>query len=242
VLPELIVPEHMVLVKGGTFEMGDKPTHTVTLDDFFMAKHPLTFAEYDAFCKATGRELSSDIGWGRGNRPVIKVNWFDAVEYCNWRSEQEKLKQVYTLSQEAVTADWNANGYRLPTEAEWEYAAKGGGYSQGFMYAGSNHAYEVAWYKANSDGKTQPVGQKKANELGLYDLSGNVWEWCWDWYDEKYDNNSPGENPRGPNTGSYRVMRGGSWFIDPFLCRASNRGRYLPDSRVNYLGFRLARH
>ena len=242
VVPKLIVPEDMVLVKGGSFEMGDGTTHTAMLDDFFMAKHLLTFVEYLAFYKATRRSLPSNRSWGRDNRPVIYVNWFDSVEYCNWRSKLEGFKQVYSISNESVTADWTANGYRLPTEAEWEYAAKGGVHSQGFIYAGSNNIDDVAWYTANSNGKTQPVGLKKANELGLFDLSGNVWEWCWDWYDEKYYSNSPMTNPRGLSKGSSRVLRGGSWGSDPDYCRVSLRGWDDPGYRNLDVGFRLARH
>ena len=240
IVPKLIVPDHMVLVKGGTFQMGeDKDAHQVTLSDFLIAKHQLTFEEYDAFCKATGRDLPSDMGWSRGKRPVIKVNWFDAVDYCNWRSQREGLREVYQIKQQQVSPNWQANGYRLPTEAEWEYAARGGQQSQGFEYAGSNILDEVAWYDKNSGGKTHLVGEKKANELGLYDLSGNVWEWCWDWYGD-YPSKAI-EDPKGPDTGTYRVRRGGSWRRNAIGARVAYRYNRNPDYRFNNVGFRLAR-
>ena len=234
------VPDYMVLVKAGTFQMGEgKHAHSVTLSDFLIAKHQLTFEEYDAFCKATGLDLPGDAGWGRGNRPVIHVDWFDAIDYCNWRSQQEGLIQVYQINKKQVKPNWQANGYRLPTEAEWEYAARGGQKSQGFEYAGSNNVDEVTWYDGNSGGQTQPIGQKKANELGLYDLSGNVWEWCWDWYDEY-----PTEaiyNPQGSIIGLNRVNRGGSWRNFAIYARVAGRGYSVPDYRINAVGFRLAR-
>jgi formylglycine-generating enzyme len=244
--PFILVPDHMVLVKGGTFQMGsnehdrEKPVHPVTLNDFLIAKHQLTFDEYTAFCKATGQKEPSDEGWGRGQRPVINVNWFDAVNYCNWRSQQEGLKEVYQVNKEQVSPNWQANGYRLPTEAEWEYAARGGQQSQSFEYAGSNNVDEVAWHRYNSGNKTQPVGQKKPNELGLYDLSGNVWEWCWDWYGD-YPTNITSD-PKGPaDTGSVRVFRGGSWNFEPIVARVAYRSYSVPDYLFNRLGFRLAR-
>ncbi|AEE54576.1 SUMF1/EgtB/PvdO family nonheme iron enzyme [Haliscomenobacter hydrossis] len=240
IVPKLTVPDHMVLVKGGTFQMGeDKEVHEVTLSDFLIAKHQLTFDEYDAFCKETGRELPKDKGWGRGKRPAIYVNWFDAVDYCNWRSQQEGLSQVYQVNKQQVNPNWQANGYRLPTEAEWEYAARGGLSSQGFTYAGSNNVDEVAWYDKNSGNKTQPVGQKKANELGIYDLSGNVWEWCWDWYGA-YPSSATND-PNGPNTGSDRVIRGSSRYSDPAVVRVAIRSYNTPDGRGDDIGFRLAR-
>ena len=237
----VLVPNHMVLVKGGTFQMGDKynAPHPVTLSDFLIAKHQLTFEEYDAFCKATNRTLPKDKGWGRDRRPAIYISWFDAIDYYNWRSQQEGLNPVYQVNQKAVSPNWQANGYRLPTEAEWEYAARGGQHNGSFKYAGSNDVNEVAWYDRNAGSKTQPVGQKKANELGLYDMTGNVWEWCWDWlgnYPDKATN-----DPKGPNSGSGRVCRGGSWYSDRAYLHVANRGSKTPSSGSSDMGFRLAR-
>ena len=219
----------MVKVEGGTFMMGspenepnrdsDETQHRVTLSSFWIGKYEVTFEQYDKFCEATGRSKPDDIGWGRGRRPVTNVSWYDATAFCEWLS--------------SVTG----RTYRLPTEAEWEYAAKGGNRSRGFIYAGDNSIQEVAWYIDNSGGQTHPVGGKRPNELGLYDMSGNVWEWCSDWYG-KYSS-SPQVNPSGPSGGSNRVIRGGSWFNLAIGCRAANRNSITPDSRRSLLGFRL---
>lgn len=238
--PTIIVPDHMVLVKGGTFQMGESNTaQQVTLSDFLIAKYPLVFDEYDVYCKVTDLELPSDRGWGRGKRPAIYVRWFDAINYCNWRSHQEGLSQVYLINKKQVSPNWQANGYRLPTVAEWEYAARGGQHSKGFEYAGSNDLDEVAWYNQNSGKRTQLVGQKKANELELYDLSGNVWEWCWDWYDA-YSTKATND-PKGPDTGVTRVTRGGSWLGSPILARVALSSSDMPNDRNSDTGFRLAK-
>ncbi|MBN2279355.1 MAG: SUMF1/EgtB/PvdO family nonheme iron enzyme [Candidatus Marinimicrobia bacterium] len=212
---------NMILVRGGTFQMGsnngdsdEKPVHSVTVNDFYISKYEVTFAEYDKFCEATNREKPSDEGWGRGNRPVINVTWDDAVAYCKWA------------------------GGRLPTEAEWEYAARGGNQSRGYTYSGNNDIDKVAWYTSNSGNKTHPVGEKQANELGIYDMTGNVWEWCSDWYGT-YPSSSQ-TNPDGAASGSSRVLRGGSWFNDQSGCRVANRGRNGPEDRSSGIGFRLA--
>ena len=238
--PSIIVPDHMVLVKGGTFQMREKDqAHPVTLSDFLINKYQLTFDEYDAFCKVTDRKLPDDRKWGRGKRPAIYVNWFDAIDYCNWRSQQEALKPVYQVNQKQVTPNWNANGYRLPTESEWEFAARGGLSSQGFTYPGSNNVGEVAWHNTNSGSKTQHVGQKKTNELGIHDQGGNVWEWCWDW--KAAYPSSASNDPKGSDTGSCRVVRGGSWDVDHGRCRVVLRNDRDPYSAHNDCGFRLAR-
>ncbi|NUM72663.1 MAG: formylglycine-generating enzyme family protein, partial [Ignavibacteriaceae bacterium] len=135
--------------------------------------------------------------------------------------------------------DTNANGYRLPTEAEWEYAAKGGSKSKGYKYSGSNNAEDVAWYDYNSASRTHPVGQKRPNELGIYDMSGNVWEWCWD-CDENYNSDAQ-INPAGSLSGRYRVVRGGSWYSGIRYLRPTFRNYYIPDYMDKILGLRLAR-
>ena len=189
------------------------------------------------------------------DHPVIHVSWNDAVAYCNWLSEKEGLTKVYTISDSTLTANWSANGYRLPTEAEWEYAARGGGKAVLFGN-GKNVAdpeeinfnasairkknYSIAGeYRVN----TIPVGSLNSpNPLGLHDMSGNVWEWCWDWFDRDYyakSNNS--RDPRGPDTGSYRVSRGGSWVEAPQHVRVDERGLGKPDFRYYGQGFRLAK-
>jgi|GEM_PF-720045 len=245
------MPAHMKFIKGGTFDMGDvfgdnhydaeKPVHRVTVGDFYMSAYCVTFEEYDEFCVATGRRKLDDKGWGRGNRPVIYVSWYDAVEYCNRLSRQQGLTPVYTINGNNVTPNWDANGYRLPTEAEWEYAARGGNKTKGFKYGGSNSIADVAWFGENSGWEIHPVGQKSPNELGLYDMmSGNVWEWCWDWFDDKYYKASPAVNPRGPASGSSRVLRGGSWYNGAVGCRVSYRNGSTPTNRNNSYGFRVA--
>lgn len=233
--PAFPIPE-MVFVKGGRFWMGsedgrdnEKPVHEVELDDFEIGKYPVTFAEYDAFCEATGRRKPDDKGWGRNDRPVINVLWEDAQAYADW------------LTQETGYA------YHLPTEAEWEYAARGGQESQGFTYAGSNEADEVAWYGANAENKSRPVGRKKANELGLHDMSGNVREWCRDWYGRSYyegcDREGKIRNPEGPENGNYRMERGGSWIDDDlFNLRVSARDYVNPHECFSFFGFRLYRY
>ncbi|OWY19433.1 hypothetical protein B6N25_14300 [Sphingobacteriales bacterium TSM_CSS] len=264
----------MKYIKGGSFEMGDvfgegydseKPVHPVTVDDFYMSAYCVTFEEYDAFCVATGRAKPGDAGWGRGKQPVISVSWYDAVEYCNWLSRQQGLTPVYTIDKTRqdpnnkngdwdekwiVTPNWNANGYRLPTEAEWEYAAREGGKKVRF----GNGQNILRATEANFDGsasykqpysevgeyreKTVGVDSFKPNGLGLYNMSGNVWEWCWDWYGNYQ--NSPQANPRGAAGGSFRVLRGGSWGSLPQGCRVACRNSNAPDYRDNYYGFRLA--
>ncbi len=172
---------------------------------------------------------------GYGDHPVTEVTWYGAVAFAYYLNELEGREQTYSLG------DWSVEqakaGYRLPTEAEWEYAARGGASSKGYTYAGSNTASDVAWYSSNSGSSTHPVGEKQANELGLYDMSGNVWEWCWDWYGN-YSSGSQ-TNPMGPSSGSYRVGRGGSWFFGAGYLRSAFRYYVSPGGSGSGLGFRL---
>ena len=245
---DVVVPQGFVHVAGGTFQMGstdsdaeldENPVHSVTVDSFYMAETELTFDQYDAYCTAMGISKPSDSDWGRGSRPAIYVSRYDAAKYSNWLSEQEGLTLAYEINGTSVSWNQSANGYRLPTEAEWEYAARGGSQSQGYKYAGSDNVSEVGWYSGNSESKTHPVKGKKANELGLYDMSGNVVEWCWDWYGSY----SSGEqtNPVGPSSGSYRVLRGGGWNSFSRNLRVAYRIYYSPDGRYSNYGFRLVR-
>jgi formylglycine-generating enzyme required for sulfatase activity len=245
----------MVLVEPGSFEMGsasgrpdEQPVHTVRITrPFYIAQYQLTFDEYDRFCEDTGRRKAEDRGRVRGTLPVSNVTWYDAVAYCNWLSERQGLTPCYSGSGKVMHCDFSANGYRLPTEAEWEYAARGGHLSQGYLYAGSDDPDEVAWYAGSSGDQIQPVGQKKPNELGLYDMCGNMFEWCWDWYGEDYYASSPSDDPLGPPMpastsvrGPERVRRGGSWREDAINIRITSRS-FDYASYVGDNGFRLAR-
>ena len=199
---QAIYPD-MVLVEAGSFQMGstdgyahEQPVHTVLISKpFYIARYEITFEEYDRFCDDTHKVRLEDRGWGRGKQPVIHVDWNDAIAYCNWLSETEGLSPCYSGKGKMVECDFSANGYRLPTEAEWEYAARGGQDSQGFIYAGSDNPDDVAWYADNSNEQLHPVGEKEPNELGLYDMCGNIFEWCWDWYDQDYYAASPLSDP-----------------------------------------------
>ncbi|MCP4697949.1 MAG: SUMF1/EgtB/PvdO family nonheme iron enzyme [Gammaproteobacteria bacterium] len=229
----------MVAIRGDTFRMGDvwgeddeKPAHDVTLGNFSIGRYEVTFEEYDLFCEKNGREKPDDRGWGRGKRPVINVYWKDAMAYAEWVSEQTGEK------------------YRLPTEAEWEYAARAG--TETAYWWGKKASHEYANYGKNkcceglAQGKDQwentaPVGSFAANPFGLHDTAGNVYEWVRDWYDAEYYGKSPTENPSGPETGIDRVIRGGGWFYPSHYVRSTFRNRGIPGSRYAYVGFRLAR-
>jgi sulfatase modifying factor 1 len=249
-----IIPK-MVLVEAGSFQMGsmdgfpdEQPIHSIRITrPFYIGAYEVTFEEYDRLCEDTARSKPDDRGWGRGNLPVIHVNWYDVVAYCNWLSEQAGLPPCYSGKGKNIQCDFSVDGYRLPTEAEWEYAARGGQGSQGFTYAGSNNPDEVAWYENNSNGQTQPVGQKKPNELGLYDMSGNLFEWCWDWYGADYYASSPANDPQGPPAPRTtvpweltRARRSGSWREKAKSIRVTSRS-FDSVSYVGDNGFRLAR-
>ena len=234
----------MVFVQGDTFQMGDtwddgesdeKPVHKVTVNSFYIGKYEVTQAQYQEIMGNNPSDFRGD------NLPVEQVRWYDAVSFCNRLSKREGLEPCYTINDTDVTCDFTKNGYRLPTEAEWEYAARGGNQSQGYKYSGSNNPDAVAWYYDNSENQTHDVGSKQPNELGIYDMSGNVWEWCWDWYALDYYENSPYDNPKGPNIGLPRVRRGGCWANIARHVRMANRSYVIPSSSSNYLGFRLLR-
>jgi formylglycine-generating enzyme required for sulfatase activity/TolB-like protein len=248
------LPENMVLVEGGTFLMGstggdddERPVHTVTVKSFYMGKYEVTQKEWREIMGTTiGQQwtaagISGVPNRGTGdNYPMYCVSWREAVEYCNKLSLKEGLTPAYRGSGDAITCDFNASGYRLPTEAEWEYAAKGGNKDyMVFEYSGGNSPDAVAWYSGNSGNSTHPVGTKQPNSLGLYDMSGNVWEWCWDWYGS-YGGGSQ-TDPRGASSGTYRVVRGGSWNYAAAGVRSADRDYGAPSNRYNDLGFRLVR-
>ncbi len=256
-----VQPDNFVFVKGGTFQMGsnenddEKPVHSVTVSDFYLSKYEVTVAEFKAFINATryktdaekkGKSLVFTTDWkeqngvnwkydprgnlrpsGEYNHPVSHVSWNDAVAYAEWLSKK------------------TGRPYRLPTEAEWEYAASGGSNAH-TKWAGTSEENSLTRY-ANADGNkdgyalTAPVGSLQANSLGLYDMSGNVWEWCSDWYGSDYYKSSSSSNPSGPGSGTSRVLRGGSWDSAPQDCRVAYRGHDLPGLRDGITGFRLAR-
>ena len=216
---------NMIRVEGGTFQMGatsemkkpseeEKPVHSVTLSTYYIGETEVTQALWQAVMGSNPSHFN-----GGGNLPVEDVSWDDCQEFIS------KLNQLTGMT------------FSLPTEAQWEYAARGGNKSRHTKYSGSKNIKEVAWYDGNSGSKTHPVGQKQSNELGLYDMSGNVWEWCSDWY-ELYSDGSQ-TNPTGPDSGFHRVLRGGSWYSSRY-CRSSYRYGGRPSYRLHTFGFRLA--
>jgi formylglycine-generating enzyme len=177
-----------------------------------------------------------------GQYPVLHVSWNDAVQYCNWRSKQEKLVQVYEFQGDTLRINFKANGYRLPTEAEWEYAASGGIPKEIQPYAGNGTLKTIGWYSGNAHHGVKPVRLKRPNARGLFDLTGNVWEWCQDWYDrEYYSTPQQASNPSGPALGKERSVRGGSWNNNATHCRIANRTSRFPDFRDGSIGFRVVR-
>ena len=220
-LPEI----EMIRVEGGTFSMGsddsdawddEKPVHSLSVSSFSIGKYEVTQKLWKAVMGSNPSYFKGD------NLPVENVSWDDVQTFIR------KLNQK------------TGKHYRLPTEAEWEFAARGGNRSRGYKYSGSNDIDAVAWCTNNSGSKTHPVGTKSPNELGIYDMSGNVREWCQDWYGGKYYSSSPYSNPTGPSTGSYRVSRGGSWGGYARGCRVFRRNNFSPGFYGSYLGFRLA--
>jgi formylglycine-generating enzyme required for sulfatase activity len=172
--------------------------------------------------------------------PVERISWYDAIEYCNKRSEKEGLTPAYQRSDDSVDCDFSASGYRLPTEAEWEYAARWGNSADlSLVYEGEPNVNSIGWFTMNSGERPQPVMTKAPNALGLYDMSGNVYEWCWDWYG-RYDNDSP-QDPSGPASGDFRVIRGGSWTSTENSLRHTGRSGEDPRSGRNYIGLRVVR-
>ena len=245
----------MVRISAGSFTMGSSdiggavPPHSVIFSySFYIGKYPVTQAQYNTVMGNNpsyfqGTNLLD--GQGNGNNlPVETVSWFDAVAFCNALSDKEGLQPVYTIVGTNVTPNWNANGYRLPTEAEWEYAAKGGnGSPENYTYSGSNNADEVAWHSGNrSHAGTHIVGTKAGNGLGIYDMSGNVWEWCWDSYGA-YPDKLPIDIVVGTASGANRVGRGGGWSNTAGNARSALRGNYnlTLDNQYDNLGFRVVR-
>ena len=231
----------LVTVAGGGFKMGDSgedgPIHAVTVSGFKMGRTEVTQAQYQAITGKNPSGFAEDAT--APQRPVEKVSWDDAVAFCNQLSAKEGLSPAYATKGGTVTLIPKASGYRLPTEAEWEYAARGGTKPDGTTYAGSEEIATVAWYSDNGDRTTHPVATKAANGLGLYDMSGNVWDWCWDWYADY--GSAAQTNPTGAAWGTYRVRRGGSWGGDASGCAVSYRGIGNPIFQYINFGFRVVR-
>ncbi len=219
----------MVLVEGGTFTMGctaeqakcrghEKPAHAVNLKSFYINKFEVTQAQYQAIM---------------GKNPSKFTNCTECpVEQVSWDDAQEFIKKLNAKT---------GQKYRLPTEAEWEYAARGGKLSTGTQYSGSSDMDKAGWYRDNSASQTHIHGLKLPNELGLYDMSGNVWEWCSDWYSDVYYDISPSDNPTGPERGEKKVQRGGAWDYIAAYGRVANRDSGPSYERANHIGFRLAK-
>jgi formylglycine-generating enzyme required for sulfatase activity len=248
------------------------PQHQVTISSsLLMGKYEVTVGEFQRFVTATGYqttaetsgdgyvwtgsawETKADANWRnpyfsqQDNEPVVLVSWYDVIRYCNWRSEQEGLTPAYIVSGTNVTWNRSANGYRLPTEAEWEYACRAGTTTP--FSTGSNITTNQANYNGNYPynnnakgdyrGKTTAVGSFAANRWGVHDMHGNVWEWCWDWYGSS--SSAAQTDPLGTGSGASRVRRGGSWFDSGQIVRSAFRVIFTPSSSLNNLGFRLVR-
>jgi formylglycine-generating enzyme required for sulfatase activity len=232
-------PANFVYVKPGVFTMGspsreegrsvNEVQHEVRLSGFFMSKYEVTQKEYAALMRTNPSKYQSD------NNPVEQVDWFDAVRFCNERSRREGLTPAYTINGNSVTWNRAADGYRLPTEAEWEYACRAGGSGP---YS-TNRANFNKNLRQRGGIKTNSVGSVDANPWGLYDMHGNVWEWCWDWFNA-YPTGSQ-TDPAGPALGTTRVVRGGGWYTSTEQLRAAYRGADAPDYKDDSLGFRLVR-
>ncbi len=266
------VPDNLVLVKGGSFKNTTSNYYgkSVNLSDFYIGKYDVTQKEWTEVMGSNPSKFKGD------NLPVEMVSWYDSVEYCNKRSVKEGLKPYYNIDKNdkdpnnkpdpkfgdldtmkwTVTINAGANGYRLPTEAEWEYAAGGGQLSKSYSYSGSDNVDEVAWYWKNSGDmplkgfwnwpeikenhdQTKPGGEKKPNELGLYDMSGNVRQWCWDWFG---DLQTKVTDPQGSHSGFARVWKGGGWMGDAPFCKPSFRGYLAANGMGPDQGFRICRN
>jgi len=209
------------------------PTITVKVDSFYIDDFVVTQEDWNQVMDYNPSYFKDN------NLPVESVNWYEAVLFCNKKSQKDDLNPCYFIEGEQVECDFNTNGYRLPTEAEWEFAAIGGVKSKGYLYAGSDLLDEVAWYSENAGRTTHPKGGKLPNELGLYDMCGNVFEWCWDWFD-KYESDFM-DNPTGPIKGKMKVVRGNNWINGKSTSDLTRRVHRGPYCTTHHQGFRICR-
>ena len=233
---------NFIKVDGGTFvRKGDYQVEkgltfteiTVKVDDFYIDDFVITQGDWNQIMDYNPSYFKND------DLPVESIGWYEAVLFCNKKSEKDGLQPCYAINGEHVECDFTAAGHRLPTEAEWEFAALGGNKSKGYRYAGSDKLDEVAWYAKNAGKTTHPRGQKLPNELGLYDMCGNVFEWCWDWWG-KLDCDYM-DNPTGPTTGTMKVVRGNNWVNGASTSDLNRRVHRGADARTHHQGFRIAR-
>lgn len=285
----LRIDPDMALIPAGSFSMGsafaeglaqELPVHSVSVSAFYMDKFEVTKAKWDevrTWATANGYAFDNAGASKASTHPVQTINWYDCVKWCNARSQKDGLTPVYftdaglTLPYKTgtvvPTVNWSASGYRLPTEAEWEKAARGGSAGRRFPWTDTDFIdhgranYMSVWsggipiqsydkaatssynpsYATVPEPYTSPAGSFAANGYGLYDMAGNVWEWCWDWYSATYYTSSPATDPRGETSGTSRALRGGSWGTGADTVRCSNRIGYTPGSMVYRVGFRCAR-
>ena len=253
------------LIPAGRFKMGspeddksasnhldEKPLHEVTLTrPFYLGVYEVTQGEFNqitgrgySYFSAVGAGKSQVEGLATDRLPVDTVSWLETIQFCNKLSVKEGLKPFYDIDgNRARVSDWGGEGYRLPTEAEWEYACRAGTTTRFCFGDDEKLIGEQAWHAQNSSGRTHPVGEKKPNPFGLFDMHGNNWEWCWDWYDAKYYNSeSASVDPKGPEAGDSHVHRGGSWMNRVLDLRSAMRRAGAPAERYGFYGFRVARN